>query len=101
MPSSKNSSSSRLLAKRLARKPTSLPISNTHGSLEVLNVAYNKEARSRRCLIALLKYANGKILFVLDIRRSRFTQEDFNKICEEHLDVIARIQDIESYRFNP
>ena len=72
----------------------------THGTLEVFNVAYNREARSVRSLIEILKYTDGKVLLVLDIRGHRFTQEDFDKICEEHSDGIARIKDIESYCYD-
>ena len=50
-----------------------------------------------RCLIEILKYTNGKVLLVFHICRSIFVQEDFDKICEEHSDSIARIKDIESY----
>ncbi len=34
------------------------------------------------------------------IRESSLTQEDFDKIGEKHLNAMARIKDIESYRFN-
>ena len=53
-----------------------------------------------RCLIELLRYTDGKVLLVLDIRGSSFTQEDFDKIGEEHSDAIARIKDIKSYHLN-
>jgi len=71
-----------------------------HGSLQVFNVAYNREARSMRCLIELLKYTYGKVLLIIDIRGSSLTQEDFNRIGEKHLNAMVRIKDIESYRFN-
>ena len=53
-----------------------------------------------RCLIELLKYTEGKVLLVFHIRRNRFTQEDFNKICEEYSDGIAGTKDIEDYCFD-
>ena len=62
--------------------------------------AYKREVHSMRCLIELLRYTDGKVLLVLDIRGSSFTQQDSDKIGEEHSDATARIKDIESYRFN-
>ena len=53
-----------------------------------------------QCLIELLKYTDGKVLLVFHIRGSRFTQEDFDKICEEHSDAIGGIKDIEGYCFD-
>ena len=52
------------------------------------------------CLIELLKYIDGKVLLVFHICGNRFTQEHFDKICEEHSDGIARIEDIESNHKN-
>ena len=47
-----------------------------HGSLEVFNVAYNRETRSMQCVIELLKYTDGKVLLVFQICGSTFTQKD-------------------------
>ena len=71
-----------------------------HWSLQVFNVAYNREARSMRCLIELLKYTYGKVLLIIDILGSSLTQEGFDRIGEKHLNAMARIRDVESYRFN-
>ena len=69
----------------------------THEYLKILNVASNREALSPRCVIELLKYSNGKVL--LDIRGHHFTEEDFHSIAEKHPDVMARIKDVEEYRY--
>ena len=53
-----------------------------------------------RCLIELLKYTYGKVLLIIDILGSSLTQEGFDRIGEKHLNAMARIKDIESYRFN-
>ncbi|KAL9964532.1 hypothetical protein ACROYT_G028187 [Oculina patagonica] len=53
-----------------------------------------------RCLIELLKYTYGKVLLIIDIRGSSLTQEDFDRIGEKHSNAMARIKDIESFRFN-
>ena len=96
MPSFKSS-----LSTRLARKPTSLRISNIM-DLSKFSTSPTTEnsARSLRCLIELLKYNYGKVLLIIDIRGSSLTQEDFDRIGEKHLNAMARIKDIESYRFN-
>ena len=56
--------------------------------------------KQRSPFYAVPDYTDGKVLLVFHIRGNRFTQEDFDKICEEHWDGIARIKDIASYCFD-
>ena len=69
----------------------------THGCLALINVAGNREALSVNCVIELLKYSHHKIM--VDIRGNHFTEEDFDRIVEEHPDAMERIKDVEEYRF--
>lgn len=57
-----------------------------HQNLKILNVAYNRNALSLRCVIELLKYSSGKVL--LDIRGQKLAQVEFSEIIREHPDAL-------------
>ena len=72
-------------------------------NLKILNVAYNRNALSLRCVIELLKYSSGKVL--LDIRGQKLAQVEFSEIIREHPDPLERaFQDVDDmstcFRFN-
>ena len=67
-----------------------------HPNLKILNVAYNRNALSLRCVIELLKYSSGKVL--LDIRGQKLAQVEFSEIIREHPDALERaFQDVDDY----
>lgn len=67
-----------------------------HQNLQILNVAYNRNALSLRCVIELLKYSSGKVL--LDIRGQKLAQVEFSEIIREHPDALERaFQDVDDY----
>lgn len=66
-----------------------------HKHLKLLCVVYNREALFPHCVVALLKYANCRVL--LDIRGHHLTSEDFSNITREHYDALERIKSVEDY----
>ena len=67
-----------------------------HQNLQILNVAYTRNALSLRCVVELLKYSSGKVL--LDIRGQKLAEVEFSEIIREHPDALERaFQDVDDY----